>query len=164
MGSWGFGSNGVTAALMENLTDLLTDATRRRAVIDDCVQLVDNEVKSKGGLGGIAIKGAYAVVKAVKPSIIREAVESLLEEFVSRMAPFYTQFRAQTAVKVLVDYLSSRAAEVASALLQVTDTRVQKVDNRTIKAAYDKLRPTGAKHVESAVPGIAQLLMKHVGI
>lgn len=147
---------------MSKLQDILLDPARRSQVIADCAQLVDEEVSSKGGLGGLAIKGTYGLVKKVKPGIIREAVEHLLEEFVSRMEPFNADFQTQGGGKKLGAYLESRAADVASALLGVTDARVGKIDNRTIKSAYEKLRPSAAKHVEAAVPGIGRVLSKYV--
>lgn len=147
---------------MAKLQDILLDPAKRGQVIQDCVQLVDNEVSNKGGLGGMAVKGAYMVVKKVKPGIVNELVDKLLNEFVAQLEPFYGDFTAQSAGKALPAYLQDRATDVASALLNITDARAAKADNRTLKGAYDKLRPTGVKHVEAAVPGIGRVLAKYV--
>jgi hypothetical protein len=146
---------------MGNLKDVIADAGRRAQVVQDCATLVDTEVSHKGGISGLAVKGAYAIVKKVKPGIVPELVDKLLEEFVAQLDPFCGAFKAQ-GQGTLEGYLTERASEVASALLTATDARAAKADNRTLKGAYDKLRPTGVKHVEAAVPGIGRVLSKYV--
>ena len=146
---------------MAGLQEILLDAGRRAQVVRDCVQLVDDEVAAKGGLSGLAVKGAYAIVKKIKPGIVQDAVDKLLDEFVQNLAPFHAAFQTSGGTS-LATYLQDRANEVASALLKITDARAEKAENRTIRAAYDKLRPTGVKHVEAAVPGIAKVLNKYI--
>jgi hypothetical protein len=142
---------------MPNLRELLLAGERRPSVVADCVTLVDSEVAAKGGLGGIAIKGAYAVVKAVKPGIIKEAVDRMLDEFVAQLEPFYVEAPAGFAA-----HLEKNRQRVADALLGVTDARAGRTGNGTIKKAYDKLRPTAAKHVEAAVPGVGRVVAKYI--
>lgn len=147
---------------MAALRDVLLRSDRRAEVVNDCVMLVDDEVQRKGGLTGVAVKGAYAIVKKVKPGIIREAVDYLLDEFVAVLEPVYDAFLASKET-VLDRYLVARDEHVADVLLQVTDRRIDGSKNRTIKGAYQKLRPMGVKHVRAAVPGIARVLERHVG-
>ena len=45
---------------------------KRAQAIEDCVTLIDGEVKDKGGLSGMAIKAGYAVVNGVKPAFVKE--------------------------------------------------------------------------------------------
>ena len=71
------------------LPEILTESTRRKSVIADCVLLIEEEVSKKGGLSGIAIKGAFAIVKAVKPGFIAEAVDHMLDDFSARLDPMY---------------------------------------------------------------------------
>lgn len=146
---------------MGRLQEILLDKSRRGQVIDDCVGLIDSEVAAKGGLGGLAVKGGYAVVKKIKPGFIRHAVDHLLDEFVAQLEPFHEDFVKGGGTN-LASYLSSKATQVAEALLKITDTRISRNDNRTITTVYGKLRPHGVKHVETAVPGIAQVLQKYV--
>jgi len=143
---------------MANLQELLLGDTRPQ-VVDDCVALVDSEVAGKRGLGGIAVKGAYGVVKRIKPGIIRDAVSHLLDEFVQKLEPFYAE--ATEASEDVTSYWSPRKGKIADALLGVTDKRAHKADNRTIRKAYDKLRPSAQKHVEAAVPGVARIVAKY---
>ena len=149
---------------MATLKDVLHDSARRAAIVDDGVRLVDSEVAAKSGFSGLAVKGAFALVKAIKPSMIKEAVDRLLEPFIDQLSPFYEAYQKDSGGQTLADYLQGRAQEIAEALLQVTDERAKKADNRTLKGAYDKLRPAGIKHVAAAVPGIAGLLTKHAPV
>ncbi|MEM6731939.1 MAG: hypothetical protein AAF658_10310 [Myxococcota bacterium] len=142
------------------LKDILAEPSRRPAVIDDCVRLIDDEVKAKSGLSGVAVKGAYSVVKAIKPGIIREAVDRLLDPFVAKLDPFFDEWKGAGSGP-FDGFLSGRRNEVANALLGVTDERARKADNRTLRKAYDKLRPKAVGYVESAVPGIARIIERH---
>src|SRR3954462_5836625 len=78
-------------AIMSTLTEILLVEGTRPKVIADCVRLIEEEVDSKGGLSGLAIKGAFMVVKAVKPGFIAEAVDHMLNDFVRRLEPFHAE-------------------------------------------------------------------------
>ena len=78
---------------MNDLQSILTEPTVRPNVVADCLRVIDEEVQSKGGLTGIAIKGAYAVVKAVKPGFIAEAMNDLLPDFAARLDRFLQEAR-----------------------------------------------------------------------
>ena len=144
------------------LSEKLLAPSLRPQVLKDSVQLVDQEVASKSGLSGMAIKGAYAVVKAVKGGIIPEVVEGLLPDFAARLEPLYAAWQESPGTP-LPGYLEARAGEVAEALLALTDERAQKTKNGTLRKAYEKLRPMGKKNVEQAVPRLGLLLQKHAG-
>jgi hypothetical protein len=142
------------------LVEKLTVPEKRKHVISDCVALVDDEVKRKGGLSGAAIKLAFATVKAVKPGFLEEAVDHLLDDFARRLEPFY-QSHAQAGGQTLPAYFAAKSGEVADALLGITDERSARAKNQTVKKAYEKLRPSAKKHVEEAAPGIGKLVEKH---
>lgn len=144
---------------MPTLTDMLLVPGNRPKVIADCVQLINEEVDAKGGLTGLAVKGAYALVKAVKPGFVTEAVDHMLDDFVKRLEPFWAD--AQAKNEPIGPLLNSRAPQVADALLAISDERAARSTNQTLKKAYDKLRPTGKKHVEQAVPRIGRLIQKY---
>lgn len=144
---------------MGTLSEKLLEPQVRPHVVADCAKLVDEEVAAKSGLSGIAIKAAYAVVKAVKGGIIPEVLDGLLPSFAEKLEPTYQGWLAGNGT--LPDYFDPRASEVAEALLTITDDRAQKSKNATLRKAYEKLRPTGKKNVEQAVPRLAQLLAKH---
>jgi hypothetical protein len=144
---------------MPTLTDMLLVPGNRPKVIADCVQLINEEVDSKGGFTGLAVKGAYALVKAVKPGFVTEAVDHMLDDFVKRLEPFWTD--AQTKNEPIGPLMNARAPQVADALLAISDERAARSTNPNLKKAYEKLRPTGKKHVEQAVPRVGRLIQKY---
>ena len=147
---------------MSTLNETVLAPGNRPKVLVDCVRLIDEEVDSKGGLSGLAVKGAYALVKAVKPGFVSEAVEGMLDDFVRRLEPFYAA--AQAKNEPVGPSMNARAGEVAEALLAISDERAQRSKNNTLKKAYEKLRPTGKKHVEAAVPRIGRLIAKYTAV
>jgi hypothetical protein len=144
---------------MPTLTDMLLAPGNRPKLIADCTQLINEEVDSKGGLTGLAVKGAYALVKAVKPGFINEAVDHMIDDFVKRLEPFWVE--AQAKNEPIGPLLNSRAPQVADALLAISDERAGRSQNANLKKAYEKLRPTGKKHVEQAVPRVGRLIQKY---
>ncbi|HVR64263.1 MAG TPA: hypothetical protein VMU50_20325 [Polyangia bacterium] len=144
---------------MSTLSEVLLVPGNRKTVVADCVKLIEEEVDSKGGLTGLAVKGAFAIVKAVKPGFVSEAVDHMLDDFVRRLEPFHAA--AQSRGEPTGPSLNSRAGEVADALLAISDERAQRAKNQTLKKAYEKLRPAGKKHVEAAVPRIGRLITKY---
>ncbi len=145
----------------KTLKDQLLSAEKRPQLLTDCEKLIDEEVASKSGLSGMAVKAAFGMVKAVKPGIIRESVDALIDEFVEKMEPFYAA--QQGGSQTVEGYFSARAAEVADALLGVTDMRAMRSKNGTIKKAYESLRPKGKQHVEAAIPRLSKLVGRYVG-
>lgn len=144
---------------MPTLKDILTVPGNRPKVVADCVTLVQEEVDSKGGLTGLAIKGAYALVKAVKPGFIAEALDGMLDDFATKLEPFWVD--AQAKNEPVGALMNARAGEVADALLSISDGRAARAKNATAKKAYEKLRPTGKKHVEAAVPRLGRMIAKY---
>lgn len=145
-----------------SLKDLVLSPDNRPKVIDDAVRLVDSEVASKSGLSGMAIKTGYKAVAAIKPTLIKEAVDTLLDRFVERLEPFFTEWEQKGKSPGFDNFLSGRSKQVANALLGVTDDRARGIQNGTIKKTYEMLRPQGEKNVEAAVPGLGRLLAKYV--
>lgn len=142
--------------MTQTLKAALLDETKRPQVVADLGQLVDDEVAQKG----IAVKSGYGVVKKLKPGIITDAVDSLLDEFTHQLEPFYADFTTSGSGS-LGDYFSSRSSEVADALLAVTDARAERSSRESIKKVYDKLRPSGKKNVEEALPRLGSVIQKH---
>jgi len=140
---------------------LLSDANRAQ-VVREAAQLVDSEVGGKKGMSGIAIKAGYKTVKTVKPGLVPEAVDSLLDRFVERLEPFFSEWDGAGRSGGFDGFLSGKKNQVANALLGVTDDRAKVVANRTVKKAYEKLRPQGEKNVEEAVPGLGRLIAKYL--
>lgn len=147
---------------MKQLKDLTSDPQKRPKVIEDCVKLIHDEVQSKKGLTGVAVKAAFKIVLALKPSILEESVDSLLDDFVGRLQPYYESFQKDAGAGSLERYLAARASDVAESLLGITDERAKRAKNKTLVKAYNSLRPKGKVHVEEAAPGIGRVLDRQV--
>lgn len=141
---------------------LLRDAAQRPAILRDCERVIADEVDAKGGLSGMAIKAAYKVVCKVKPGIIVEVMDGLLDDFVGRLEPLYAEHRQAAERQAFPAKLVQERGRVADALLGITDDRARRSPNPTLKGAYEKMRPQAKKHVEEAIPRVSQLLATYL--
>jgi hypothetical protein len=132
---------------------------KRQQVIADACQVLDDEVGDKGGLSGLAIKGAYGIIKGIKPGFIREVVDGLLDEFLKCLDPLYQEAVAK-GVKPGA-HLQANTGRVADALLAVTDGKAARATRPVVKTTYEKLRPSAKKQVEAAAPRLGALLDRH---
>lgn len=144
---------------MPKLSEVLTDPSKKSAVIADCCTLIDEEVADKGGLSGLAVKAGYAAVKGIKPGFIRDAVTNLLPDFASALDPLYEEAIAKG--KPVAAHLHAESARAADALLAITDARAKRSDRGLVRGTYEKLRPTAKKNVEAAIPRLSRLIERH---
>jgi hypothetical protein len=142
-------------------TLLIDDETNQKRLLSDCVRLIDEEVASKRGISGLAIKAAFKIVRSVKPGFIEEVMQFLLPEFVTHLEPVYDQYQAQDDEK-LERFLVRRDQQVADQLLGITDRHANRTKNQGVKVAYEKLRPQAQKHVAAAIPRVAKMLSTYV--
>ncbi|MFW6050977.1 MAG: DUF6918 family protein [Myxococcota bacterium] len=144
---------------MGELEAVLTDESKRTRVVDDCLRIVDDEVASKKGFAGMALKTGYKAVKGFRPGFLRNVVNDLLPEFARALEPIYQE--AKSSGGSVRDHLVSNAPRVADALLGITDAKARKSTNTFVKNTYEKLRGTAKTHVEAAVPRLAELIETH---
>ncbi len=145
---------------MTSLTERL-ETVDRQDVIADSAQLIDDEVKSKSGLSGMALKGGYGAVKKLKPNMIEEAVDALLDEFSEALDPLYQEFVGDDEVETFEAYLQDHADQAAEDLLSITDARAEQSDHKTLNKVYQKLRGQAEQHVRQALPGVGRLIDEH---
>ena len=144
---------------MSTLTERLLAPSTRPTVVKDCVQVIEDEVRSKSGLKGLAIKTAFKTVKAFKPGIIPDVVNVLVEDFVEKLEPFYAEFQS-TDGDDFGKYTLRHGDRVAETLLSITDRRADGSKHKTLVRAYRKLRPQGKKQVVAAMPRIGDMLRR----
>jgi hypothetical protein len=142
---------------MPTLVDQLGKDPVRPQVIDDCVTLIDAQVKQKG----FVIKSAYAVIKGIKKKFVSETVDALLDDWLGKLQPHYEKWSA-TKQSTFADYLTSRSDDVAEDLLSVTDARAEKTSHTTAKKMYFKMRDGAKKNVSEAMPDLGRTLDKHL--
>tara|TARA_B100001750_G_C14897683_1_gene298279 strand:+ start:24 stop:461 length:438 start_codon:yes stop_codon:yes gene_type:complete len=145
---------------MATLVEALNDPAKKPAIIEDCLELIDLEVKDKSGLSGMAVKAGYGAVKGIKPGFVRNVVEGLMPEFAEALAPIHNEATAKG--QPVGNYLVAQSSRAADALLEVTDRKAQTSTNGLVKKTYSKLRGTAKKNVEAAIPRLAALIEKHV--
>jgi hypothetical protein len=139
---------------------LLSDAARRDALVRDLAHVVEDEVGSKKGLSGLAIKAAFALVTGVRPGFLRDAINHLLDGSVAGVGPLIERGRGQG--HGIGASLRENPAETASALLRVVDDKAGKASNQALRKAYERLRGSAQKQVEEAVPRLADTLDRHL--
>jgi hypothetical protein len=144
---------------MPNLTEALTADSRRSAVVDDTVALIEAEVADKGGLTGLAIKAGYRTVQGIKPGFVRQVVTDLVPEFSRALDPLYQE--AKTQGHGVREHFNANAARVADALLSITDDKAKRAKSNMVKVTYEKLRGSAKKNVEAAVPRLGAMIEKH---
>lgn len=140
------------------LKDALTSPEKKAAVVADCSALIDEEVGSKSGISGLAVKAGYAAVKGIKPGFITHVVESLLPEFAGALDPLWNEGVAKGDP---VGHLVANRSSAADALLSITDAKSKNAKSSVVRGTYEKLRGSAKKHVEEAVPRLSKLLAKH---
>jgi hypothetical protein len=144
---------------MPTLPEILTDEAKKPEIVAACCQLIDAEVKDKGGISGLAIKAGYGAVKGIKPGFVEHAVSDLLPEFAKALEPLYED--AKTQNKPVSDFFAANSSRVADALLAITDAKAARAKSGVAKGAYEKLRGTAKKNVEAAAPRLGKMIEKY---
>lgn len=139
------------------LVDKLGHEPVRPKVIEETVDLIDAQVKTKGFL----IKGAYSTIKAIKKKFVAETVDALLDDWLGQIQPHYDKWETAKS-STFADYIIARSDDVAEDLLKVTDVRAEKTSHTTAKKMYHRMRDGAKKNVVEAIPDLARLLEKHL--
>ena len=142
---------------MTSLAAVLNDPEKKSVIVDECVALIESEVKSKG----LLLKAGYKTVKNFKPGFVRAVINGLLPDWAEALGPLQAE-AAEKGVGVGA-HLRANSGRAADAMLSVTDAKAEGSTNKVVKKAYSGLRGTAKKHVESAVPGLAAIVDKYVG-
>jgi hypothetical protein len=141
-----------------SLAEVFQDEAKKKAVIADAEKLVDEEVASKSGLSGFAVKKGFEAVKGIKPGFIREVLDKLLPEFAEKIDPLWVE--GQKAGDP-TSFFEKNRGRVADSLLSVTDGKIDRAKSSMVRSTYSMLRGSAKKHVEDAVPRLAKLVAKH---
>ncbi|WP_034265321.1 DUF6918 family protein [Actinospica robiniae] len=142
--------------MAETLQEALLAPDVRPSVLADTVTLVDEEVSEKG----LIIKGAYKTVNTFASGVVKDVIDALLPDFLEKLQPYWVDFAANGGGN-FGDYLAARGEEVSEALLSVTDARAANSERAPLRKAYNAVRPSGVKNVESALPRLGALVQKY---
>ncbi len=146
---------------MSSVADTLLQPPKRQEVIRDASKVLDDEVRDKRGVTGLAVKGAFKVVRGFRPNFVPTAIDDLLDDFVGKVEPFWAAWKDDPQGKSCQQYFVANGAQVADALLSITDERAQHSKHRTLVGAYNKLRPKGKQHVIASMPRVGSLIERH---
>jgi hypothetical protein len=144
---------------MGSLVQAVQDTQKRPLIIQDCSQLIEDQVRSKRGMTGIAVKGAFKVIKSFKPGIIPRALDDMLDEFSGKVDPFWLASQKEGADPA--SYFRSNSTVISNALLSITDERAKNSPNRGLVKAYSSLRKKAVGHITEALPSLGELIAKH---
>ncbi|HEY0255169.1 MAG TPA: hypothetical protein VGC41_26760 [Kofleriaceae bacterium] len=143
--------------MSSTLVDTIGKDPVRPKVIEETVDLIDTQVKTKGFL----IKGAYSTIKTIKKKFVPEVVDALLDDWLGKIEPHYEKWSTAKS-STFADYIIARSDDVAEDLLKVTDERAEKTSHTTARKMYARMRDSAKRNVVEAIPDLARLLEKHL--
>jgi hypothetical protein len=143
------------------LVDALLADDRRDRLVADCVRLVEAHIGKRGGLRGLSLRTALALMRSLRPDALTVAIGQLLPQWAEALEPLYQEFR-QSPDEQFSGFLAARSAPASRALVGVIDRRVAISQNKTLKAAYARLRKDAATEMEAALPDLAELLARYI--
>ncbi|MEM9451967.1 MAG: hypothetical protein AAGA75_26040 [Cyanobacteria bacterium P01_E01_bin.6] len=137
------------------LRETIQDKDIRANIAQDCARLMDEQVAAKSGMGGLALKATYGMVKGVGQGYISGAIERLLPEAFAALDPMWTEGVQEGDP---IDHLTQQRSRTADMILSVTDIKIEKSNNKIVRSAYNKLRKSVKTDVEASVPGLAKII------
>lgn len=140
---------------MTVLADLLLDPDRRPAAVAALSEVVEAEVKEKKGLSGTAVKAAYATARKASPTIVPRAIDKLLPDYAAALQPYWDSFDGNGDFGA---FLAAHSDEVSTALLAVTDKRVEGSSREMVKKAYRSIRGKAQDNVAAALPRLGSTI------
>jgi len=144
------------------LQEILLAPDTQPHVVDDSQKLIEQELATKSGVSGTAVKVAYKTANSFASGYLRSKIEQLVPEMVIQLEPFWADFTASGSAD-FGDYLVKRDDEVSEALLAVTDAHGAQSNRPTIVRAYKAVRPSAAKHITAALPNLGAMVQKYAG-
>ena len=152
---------------MQTLQEILAADGKRPQIIADTVNVLEQEIARKKGVGGFAVKQGFNFIRKLENGRkLEKLIDKLLPSFVTALEPYYHTYTSENVAGdiTFATYLSQRDTAVANSLLAVTDAKRDRVENKMLGKTYDKLRKSALRHVVEAVPAVGRLIEKHTRI
>ncbi len=133
---------------VSTLPEILTSSVGRPAAVRALADVVEDEVRRKSGVGGMALKAGFAAAAKMRPDLVPHAIDKMLPEFAERLDPYWQQRGEQP----FGAYLQGHSEPVSDALLGVTDARLQNPNHAALAKIYAALRPKARSQVAESLP------------
>ena len=146
---------------MKSLSDILLGNANLDALHRELGQLLEQQVKSKSGLSGMAMKAAFAALRARKPDIAERAAKSLLPDFAKALDPIHAEFKRSKASD-FGSYLQQHGAPAAQRMTEIIDARISSSPNKAAKAFYQRFKGSLQTETEQLMPALGALLTRHL--
>ena len=115
----------------------------REKSIQACIELLNNEVASKKGLSGFAIRRAYQTLCALKPNAPHRLIDHLFDDF---MAEY--------------EKLGPEPKQLGQAWLSIIDLKAKPYQHTALYSAYQMLKPSALAHIEAAIPKLERSVLQ----
>lgn len=139
------------------LSELSQTPALKSQLVADVLHLIDAQVAAKKGVSGLALKGAYRVVKGLGSDYLPGVVGRLLPDALTALEPLWVEGEAAGDPVAYVDQHRDRAADT---LLTITDRKAQGA-NSVVRSVYQKFRDSIQPDVAAAMPAIAAVLQPY---
>jgi hypothetical protein len=149
---------------MSKLADKLPLPDKRDEIVDACLRLLEDEVRKKRGVSGLAVKAGFKMMKAFKPGAVRNAIDAMFDEFIEALEPHHTDFEGDDGGGTFGAFMKTRSGRIAEDLVGVTDRRADTSKHKTLVKGYRKMRPSAVRNVDEAVPGLADVMDRYYQI
>jgi hypothetical protein len=146
---------------MPRLADSLLAEGRREAVVTELATLIDNYVEALKGLKGMALRTAFNMLKGNDPHAVHGAMGKLMPDFLNGLEPLYQDFLKNKG-KDFGAFMNAHPREALGALIGVTDARVERSSNGTLKSVYKKVRGTIESELKGVLPALSAVIAKHL--
>ena len=146
---------------MKGLADILLASQHKKALVADCVELIESHIASRSGIKGMALKTGLSMLKRAKPGILERATAKLLPEFISALDPLYQEFQ-RSPLSDFDAFMQKHAQSATDALLKVADQRASQSDSATVKSTYTRMRGDAQREVLAAMPALSRLLNSYL--
>jgi len=142
------------------LRQMLLGPETRPQVINDCCELIEQEISDMSGVSGAAVKLAHKTLITFMPGHVRHVVGLLLPDIADALEPYWADFTTSGGAE-FGDYLAKRGEEVTGVLLAITDAKAASSGRPTIVKAYNAVRSHASRHVGAALPRVGALVLKY---
>ena len=146
---------------MPTLSEKLLRQDNFPQVVADAKGLIEQQLDSKGGVSGGALKLAYKAVTSFAPGYYDTAVTNMLPSFVQQLDPFWANF-VNSGGSSFGDFLAKNGEQASEALLAVTDQLAGSSNRGAVVRAYKTVRGGASRHIEEALPALGELVQRYM--